>query len=135
MTVYVLGCREGIKAHPCPKTSCCGLVGRAMHDTVVQCCTEGESRELKSAHSASAPSCPLMMWIRSYACISVCRYILYVSTFYFAKGRELKSAPSATSVFPSPPPCDTRPGISATFQRIMSSLGFNSNHCLTLLGR
>ena len=78
---------------------------------------------------------PLMMWIRSYACMSVCRYILYVSNYYFAKGRELKSAPSATSVFPSPPPCDTRTGISARFHRIMSSLGFNSNHCLTLLGR
>ena len=52
---------------------------------------------------------------------------------YDAERRELVDAHSATNVFLSPPPTDTRQGISASFQRIMSSVGFNSNHGLTSL--
>ena len=52
---------------------------------------------------------------------------------YEAERRELVAAHSATNLFLSPPPTDTKRGISARFQRNMSSLGFNSKYGLSPL--
>ena len=52
---------------------------------------------------------------------------------YEAERRELVDAHSATNLFLSPPPTDTKRGISARFQRNMSLVGFNSKYGLSPL--